>query len=64
MVPPRTPQIAAALVEAAMINSTPSDTEIEDWFGRYAAEAGGITERSFLPVAPWIPLIGLPANDG
>ena len=46
-----------------MIASMPNDAEVEEWFFRHREEAASLSERALLPIAPWIPLIGLPAND-
>ncbi len=46
-----------------MLNPVSSDTEVENWFTRYGNGTENIPERIFLPIAPWIPIIGLPAND-
>ena len=41
-----------------------SDTDVEDWFERHGKETQGVTEAVLLSIAPWIPLIGIPANAG
>ncbi len=46
-----------------MINPMPSDADVETWFNRYASDANWTADRALLPIAPWIPIIGLPAND-
>ena len=39
------------------------DAELEGWFLRHAVEAGTTEDYSLIPVAPWLPLVGIPAND-
>lgn len=46
-----------------MINPTPGDAEVEDWFVRYAGGADRAFDRALMLIAPWIPIIGIPAND-
>lgn len=46
-----------------MINPMPSAADVENWFVRYADDANGTADRALLPIVPWIPIIGLPAND-
>ena len=47
----------------AIINAMPSDRDVEEWFDRYAALAGNAPDGAVLPVALWIPIIGIPGND-
>ncbi len=46
-----------------MINPVLSDDELETWFIRHVHEARRMSHDNLLPIAPWIPIIGLPAND-
>ena len=46
-----------------MLDPMPGDADVEDWFARHGCEADGVGDRTLLPIAPWIPIIGIPAND-
>ena len=48
---------------SAMIASMPSDADVEDWFFSHRDEVQFASEYTFLPIAPWLPIIGIPAND-
>lgn len=46
-----------------MINPIPSDVDVENWFVRHAGKADSAFDRAVMPIAAWIPIIGIPAND-
>ncbi len=46
-----------------MINPMPTDADVETWFMRYVGDASGTSDHALMPIAAWIPIIGLPAND-
>lgn len=46
-----------------MIAEMPNDAEVEAWFFNHRDEAVALPERALLPIAPWIPIVGIPAND-
>ena len=46
-----------------MINPMLSDADVETWFARNAGGATIVADHILLPLAPWIPIIGIPAND-
>lgn len=60
-VPSRPP--AKPKPETRLINPIPSDRDIELWFARYPAAIAALSEQQFRPIAAWLPLIGIPAND-
>lgn len=51
------------VAEALMINPMLSDVELETWFIRHCQDQSRFPDDSLLPIAPWIPIISLPAND-
>lgn len=46
-----------------MTNPSSTDVEIEDWFVRHGGDTDDLAPGVFLAIAPWIPVIGIPAND-
>ena len=46
-----------------MINPTPCDAALENWFLSNGEDAVAAPDQILNSVAPWIPLIGIPAND-
>lgn len=40
-----------------------SDEAVETWFERHRALVAQADPREIMTIGPWIPLIGLPAND-